>query len=173
MLVGNTAFSPGAYEQISTTILGSASNTITFSSIPQTYIHLQLRIVTRNQFGEAWLTFNGDSGANYVFHSLWGNGSGVASDANTGFSNANIFNVPTTAATTNNFGAGTVDLLQYTNTSINKTFRAFGGFRDSGGDIRLRSGLWRSTAAISTIAIASSGSGFVSGSRFSLYGIVG
>lgn len=163
----------GAYELISSTVLASSATSVTFPSIPQTYKHLQMRVTTRNQYGEVWLTFNGDATSNYNFHSMWGNGAGVASDTNVGMSSTNIFMVPVTAATTNVFGAGTVDLLDYTSTIKFKTVRALGGYVDSPGEVRLRSGLWRSTAAVNTISVGCSGTGFVPGSRFSLYGIAG
>jgi hypothetical protein len=177
-LAASGAGAAGAYELISSTILGSDTSSVSFSSIPSDYKHLQIRLVARNASNTSSmiLTLNSDTGSNYVQHDLVGNGSTVSSTANVSGEIAGIrlnnFQTSNTA-TASAFGAGVVDILDYTNTSKNTTVRALGG-RHSGASshfIRLISGLWIDTSAVSTITLA--GITFLTGSRFSLYGIKG
>jgi hypothetical protein len=77
-ILGVTAsgFDTGAYELISTTILGSAQSSVVFdvSSYTSTYKHLQIRVVTRTDRGAnediLGIRFNGDTGSNYITHLL-------------------------------------------------------------------------------------------------------
>jgi hypothetical protein len=107
-------------------------------------------------------------------HNLTGDGSSVTS----GYSaQARIIpgETPTQLSTTGIFGATVIDFLDYAVTSKNKTTRALTGlYENSFQRIELKSGLWISTAAITSMTLAESTTlGFVSGSRFSLYGIRG
>lgn len=170
-----SAPSLGALEQISTTILGSTTASVTFSSIPSTYSHLQIRMVGRSANGSAqgqmFLTFNG-SATGYAYHYVGGNGSSAYSGAATAQTAISLNYAPGSTATANTFSPAILDILDYTNTSKNKTIRFLQGQADSSLNISLNSGLWVSTSAITSITISATGS-FVSGSRFSLYGIKG
>jgi hypothetical protein len=57
---------------------------VTFSSIPATYTHLQIRAIVNLMVVKILidvLRFNGDTGANYyTYHSLYGNGSSAYAD---------------------------------------------------------------------------------------------
>jgi len=164
-------------EPIATTLVGSGgTNNITFNDIPQTYKHLQIRYISRNAaVADATVVrFNSDAGTNYALHSLRGNGSTAftSSGANTTF-----FELPFTAysgTTSNVFGGGILDILDYAKTNKNKTARALGGADlDGSGSLHYNSGLWINTAAINSITIFGSGSNISQYSRFSLYGIKG
>jgi hypothetical protein len=176
-LAGN--FIGGDYESIQTATIGAGgSSTVTFSSIPSTYSHLQIRAISRststNQFDNAMLTFNGDTSANYAQHQLYGNGTNpVVTDSTINRTNLeSIFSTASTAIA-NNFGFGIMDILDYANTNKNKTTRTFTGFdkNGTGGFIVLRSGLWRSTAAVTSITLTNSTNNFAQYSSFALYGI--
>jgi hypothetical protein len=169
----------GAYEQITTQVLSSTTSTITFSSIASTYKHLELRIVARTNGAGTEdgirITFNGST-TGYSRHSLYGDGSSVYSGANTSQSYADTYPAAIASAnTTNEFGSLLVSVLDYASTSKNKTIRTLGGHTNpSAKAISLVSNLWASTSAVSSISLVSSfGNSFVSGSRFSLYGIRG
>lgn len=180
VLAASGSGAAGAYELISTTILSSTTSTVTFSSIAATYKHLELRVTARvnANFGNASqlrMRFNGDTGSNYAYHNLYGNGSSVVSDATTtqpeirvsGFSDTNI---------TGNWGAGIISILDYSATSKNKTIRTLVGTVNSSSYNRMHlgSGFWNNTAAINEIVLNElNGYGWVAGSRFSLYGIKG
>lgn len=167
-------------EPIATTVVGSGGvNTIIFNDIPQTYKHLQLRLLARdsrsNTATNLYVQFNGDTGANYTSHSLYGNGStavAVAEGANQ--TSALMTRVSGNSAAASAFGGGVVDILDYANTNKNKTTRSLSGFEDNSvGQIWLVSGLWMSSNPISKITITGVTSPILQYSRFSLYGIRG
>lgn len=171
-----------SYESIATTTLTTSTASVTFSSIPSTFTHLQLRWITRTSAtgSESWqsLVFASaySSGATgYDDHILYGNGTSAIS---TNELLANRINFGTTAgngASTNVFGAGIIDILDYANTNKYKTVRFLDGYDNNGsGLIALRSGLWQSTAAISNITLAPENFGGVTYrlySSFALYGV--
>jgi hypothetical protein len=70
-------FAPsGAYDSIATTTLSSPAASITFSSIPATYTHLQIRGIARSTAaaGNVSIAYNSDTGSNYAGHDLYGDG---------------------------------------------------------------------------------------------------
>ena len=82
---GGAAGGGSSFESIASTTLASDTSSYTFSSIPQTYQHLQLRFITRNAaaatgFGDFRLTVNGAS-SSYAWHKLSGDGSTAAASA--------------------------------------------------------------------------------------------
>jgi hypothetical protein len=166
-----------AYELISSTVLGSSQSSVTFSSIVGTYKHLQIRMAARSdQAGFAanysWLRLNGQT-ANYFRHALEGNGSSASSYSATG--NQAIINsyIPAAAAATSIFGASIIDIANYANTTTYKTVRALGGVQAGDKFVGLYSGSIANTAAITSIELSTIGYNWVTGSRFSLYGIKG
>ena len=163
-----------SYESIATVNVGSGgSSTITFSSIPSTYKHLQLRSInlTSTSLNTINMTFNGSS-SSYAQHVLFGDGSSAAAAAASSTTYAVIgLNGTTTAPS-----AMVVDILDYTSTDKNKTVRSLSGFDANGsGYVQLRSGLWYATpAAINSISITvAGGANFNQYSSFALYGIKG
>jgi hypothetical protein len=166
----------GAWDSIATTTLGSTSSSITFSSIPSTYTHLQLRINWgfTDTGNNTWLNaqFNGDSGSNYAYHAIRANGSTVSVSQNFGATKA-VFGADDNGDASN-FGVSVVDILDYANTSKNKTTRSLAGQeRNSTGVVNFWSSLWMSTSAINSITIVPDASTFRVGSKFALYGIKG
>jgi hypothetical protein len=82
--------------------------------------------------------------------------------------------VAATNTTASAFGAGVIDILDAYSTTKNKTMRTLNGL--SGGEVNIRvgSGLWRNTNAITSVTIFDADStNLVTGSRFSIYGIKG
>jgi len=158
-----------AYESIATVTVGSGGqSSIEFTSIPSTYTHLQIRALAKNDgLASISIRFNGDSGSNYSWHRLYGNGTSAISG---GSANAQpqilggVLDVQ--------FGSTIIDILDYVNTSKYKTTRSLSGFDNNGsGWVGLWSGNWMNTAAISSITITS---GTISQySQFALYGIKG
>lgn len=173
-------FAPsGAYDSIATTILGAGStDTVTFSSIPQTYKHLQVRIIVQGttSFNTPFLggAINGDAGANYAAHRLFGDGATVTAQASVSSTQLILPRFPDTATPsyTNMFGAMIVDYLDYTGGNKNPTVRAFGGYDANGsGQINLNSGVRLNTAAITSLTFQTLG--MAQYSSFALYGIKG
>lgn len=161
----------GSYDLLATEILTSTQSSVTFSSIPSGYQHLQIRNVASVDGaadGSVRLRLNGDTGNNYSRHFLYGNGSSVGSVAATSVAEMPIgaVNVSTTG-----FGAGVTDILDAFNTSKYTTIRSLYGIKTSESLIYLASGNWRNTAAITSLTIFPTSGNFIAGSRFSIYGI--
>lgn len=159
-------------------VLSGSTNSVTFSSIPSTFTHLQLRVFARSAQSATtdtiYFRFNSDSGNNYSRHLLSGDG---ASATSTGYYPENVVfvgTIPAATSTSSVFGSYVLDILDYTNTNKNKVVRSSGGYDANGsGILDFRSANWNSTNAITTIALANytAGANFVAGTRFDLYGI--
>ena len=162
-------------EPIATNLVGAGGTaTITFSNIPNTYKHLQIRYIAAGTATPiVYIRFNSDSGANYVRHRLQGNGTAAQASANTGDTAVTMFgSAGLPAAST--FGAAVVDILDYANVYKYKTVRALDGVDTNGaGTIEFMSSLWMNTAAITSITITLNSGNIAQNSRFSLYGIKG
>ena len=157
------------YTPIATTTLGSAVTEYTFSSIPSTYTDLVL-VVTGNTNNPTnpIMRFNGDTGSNYSTTWLAGNGTSATSSRGTN----------TTYIATNNQGYMTstsnsviiTQVMSYANTSTYKTALSRSNTASTGVDATV--GLWRNTAAITSITILTgSANTFSVGNTFTLYGI--
>lgn len=175
---GGGAGGGGAFELISTTILGTAAASVTFSSIASTYTHLQIRYTARSSStggDNIRMQMNADTGNNYSVHYLFGNGSSVSSGNAAPWNTAVYALMPYSTQTADVWGAGIIDILDYRSTSKNKTVRGMSGKVVSGDyNIYLQSGAWLSTSAITELRIyLGTGSNIVAGSRFSLYGVRG
>ncbi len=174
-----TAADTGAMFPIQNIVLsaGSASS-ITFSNIPSTYTHLQIRGIVRSSNASSTAGFimraNGDSGSNYSAHNLGGSGS--STQANAYVSNTYMYPgpaMPAANATANVFGAMVIDILDYANTNKFKVMRSLSGFDGNGsGEIYLNSSAWRNTNAITSLSLSFS-SNCVQYSQFAIYGIKG
>lgn len=170
-----------AFDSIATSTGTGSSGTITFSSIPGTYQHLQLRCVMRNDngadtgMGNITIQFNSDTGSNYTRHYIRGDGASVTVDGRASQSSAQSAQSVAGGGTTSNImGVSIIDIHDYANTSKNKTVRYFDGVDLNGsGRIGLGSGLWMSTSAITSITLTLNSSNFTTTSRISLYGIKG
>ena len=179
-LSGNLPLSLGSFDLLETTTLASSASSVTFSGLGaySDYKHLQIRAITRASSAlglkATLLNFNADTASNYAFHYLRGNGSSVLSDANPnrGFIRG-WFNTDS-SSTTGAFAGAVVDILDFNNSSKFTTTRSLEGSLGGNNGIALWSGLWQSTAAITSIAISvEDGFNYVAGSRFSLYGSKG
>ncbi len=159
--------------------LTSNTANVTFSSIPATFTHLQLRVFARGTTSfsaglSLYITPNGDStGANYSVHALYANGTAAYSNGtiNTGVITAQQV-LTDSSAGANMFGVGIVDILDYTSTTKNKTFRILAGqdTNSANGRLGLYSGFYINSIAINQLQINTDGS-LVAGSRVDLYGI--
>jgi hypothetical protein len=166
------------FYQIATTTLSSAQSSIDFTSIPQTYTHLQIRGIGRNTVvntdDNITVRFNSDSGSNYSFHYLVGDGAAAASSGAATQTLIIPFRVPGGSSAANTFGAGVLDILDYSNTNKFKTTRSITGHDQNGsGSVWLFSGNWRSTSAITSISLFYSGNTLAANTTFALYGIKG
>lgn len=184
-----TPLATNSYESIQTVTVGSGGqSSVSFSVIPSTYKHLQIRAFTQtnrstynvDSFG---IELNGVSSSSYVTHYIQsqnqGNGTVVAG-YNPLSGSFNPIGETTTVSGTGGFGIAVIDILDYANTNKNKTLRILSG-ADANGlasgycpTIQLSSGLFLSTSAISSIILFPTYSTlFTQYSSFALYGIKG
>lgn len=170
MLAGNDAYDPYAFQSIATANLTSGTSA-SFTSIASSYQHLQFRIFAKTATAGAdiIMRFNNDTGNNYAFHYL--RGDGATASASGSASDAYIYVSPTDGTY---FLTAIVDIHDYARTTKNKTVRIASGFDANGsGWSSLRSGLWMNTSAINRVDFTISGTTFSTGTKFALYGIKG
>ena len=180
MLAGNTAYSPGSFDSIATVSVGSGgAASATFSSIPATYTHLQLRCIARQtgavNNGNIKVRLNNDSGGNYRTHILFGDGSAVSSfDYGSGNDGIYLNYMPGANATSGIFGAAVLDILDYTDTNKNSVVRFLQGEdRNGAGTMTFDSGLWLNTNVVNRIDLVATQGNLAEYSHFALYGIKG
>lgn len=181
VLASSVEIATGSFESIATATGTGSADTITFSSIPSTFQHLQIRGITRNTTSGIRADFgvrlNGDTGNNYAYHIVTGNGSS-ASAFGTGSSN-NMFVgwTPASSVSSDIVGATIIDILDYTSTIKYKTIRTISGSDFNLGTtdsaIRLSSGLWMNTSAISSVTLRAPFGSWGTKTTFALYGIKG
>jgi hypothetical protein len=167
-----------AYESIATVTVGSGgAASISFTSIPGTYQHLQIRGITRSP-DASYITaqFNADTGSNYNTHIIYAEPGTVAAAATANDSKFYVSRSNYFASTSTMFGAGICDILDYADTNKYKTTRTLTG-NDTNGTagqaILYASGSWRNTAAVTSILIYPTSGNFSQYTQFALYGIKG
>lgn len=157
-------------------LTSNQSGVINFTSIPQTFTHLQVRAFIRstNSGNETvYARLNGDGSALYAQHSIFGDGASAGSSAASGTTFTDIAPMADASKTANVFTSLVWDLLDYTNTNKFKTYRTISGVDYNGsGSTWLASGLYRSTSPITTVTIGGAATvGLAAGSAIHLYGI--
>lgn len=176
-MAGNPVIMPGSYESLQTVTVGAGGAAyIEFTSIPSTYQHLQIRMLQRSDYAGTFVgtavRFNSDTASNYSFHLLTGDGSSTTS---AGYASTSNIDGPTftgSSITSGVFGTAVCDILDYANTNKYTTTRMLGGADANGsGAINFWSGLWRNTAAISTIRVYPGAGNYIQNSQFALYGV--
>jgi hypothetical protein len=162
------------------TITSTSQTQISFTSIPQTFTHLQLRISARSSIAvnghDLNMTTNLSSGSNYTNHVLAGDGATASS--NVGYGTPSTLSlvswVPGANLASGIFGSSIIDIVDYTDTTKNKTFKTISGYDANGsGQVNFMSGMVMNTGAINAIYffVGGGGGNIVSGSSFNLYGI--
>lgn len=166
---------PGSFNSISSTTLTSTATEIIFSSIPQTYQHLQIRLMMKYAGADNMkISFN--SGGITVPHSygLYSNGNGTIYSLYDTTNGIMSFNA---GSSTDDWAVGIYDITNYADTKYRKTVRALIGIprNNADGHAGIVSAYTASTTAISSIRLflVDSGSNFSVGSTFALYGIAG
>jgi hypothetical protein len=178
-LAGNPAFSPSSYESIASATGTGSSGTITFSSIPATYKHLQIRLIARSSESAAQTNYemqiNGDTGSNYARHNLRAVGASVASSGVASQTSIAVCAMAAANSPANTVSPKIIDIVDYASTTKYKTVRIVEGQVNAtyGGQVHYRSGLWQNTAAITSITLFVTGYNFTTQSSFALYGIKG
>jgi hypothetical protein len=169
---GALSGSTTSFESISSAVGTGSSGTITLSSIPGTYKHLQLRIVVAASSGDCGIRVNGAAGTSYARHVMRGSGSGTGS----------AFGVASTDVAANLFPGGIsttpasaiIDIMDYANAQKFKTFRIISAQENNtSGYVEVCSGLYISGSAITSISVINVGASWNTNTFVSLYGIKG
>jgi hypothetical protein len=179
-LAGNSVFVPwgpaSAYDSIATATAAGGETSFTFSSIPSTYTHLQIRCFAKASSTSSTIQviLNADTTAgNYARHQFWGTGSGTGA---TSWGSSAYIGAVNLSGTANIFNASVTEILDYANTSKYKTGRVISGNdTNNAGNavIELDSFVWMNTNAITSIQLKCDVGSFSQYSSFALYGIKG
>lgn len=164
---------PRTYEPIASTTLGSATTTVSFTNLPSGFTDLIVNVSNaRHSFvdgggiSDIGLRFNGDSGNNYSSTDVQGSGASVASGRVTNTNGIFVFWAGSTAS----LGMWTAQIMGYSNSNVFKTTLTSAAI--ASGRVGRLVGLWRNTAAITSLDVTvSSGYTISSGAVISLYGI--
>jgi hypothetical protein len=158
----------------------AGQSNINFSSLPQNFTHIQVRISGRSantsgSFGSVYSGFNGEvfTGTSYTHHNVSGEGSSTAVLAQASQGQLNIGGgfFPWSTILANVQASLIIDILDYSSTSKNKTIKYIMGWDANGsGRAMFGSGMRMNTAAINEIYF-SPDAGFTAGSRLDVYGI--
>jgi hypothetical protein len=161
---GTTATS--AFDSLGAVVLTSSTSTVTFSNIPGTYTHLQIRVLSLpTTTTDGSLTLNGNTAVHN--HQLYGVGNastpGVAGIASQGYIDAG-------GVSTSYPASYIIDILDYANTNKAKTVRSLFGYDYNGsGRVGMTSMLYTSTLAVTQLSFTVRTYG--ANSSFALYGI--
>lgn len=179
---------PGSFYSIATYTVGTGSSTasITFSSIPSDYKHLQLRGLVRNvrsgeQGGELFYYVNNNrTAASWGHYTMSADGSGSVGTVNNPYSGGGIYAIRTTAsaADSRNYSAFQIDIYNYTNTNhvaLSRHYSAFlSGDNNNTNTLEIIDGYLGVTNAVSSIKFELAyGTAIDQHSTFALYGIKG
>jgi hypothetical protein len=164
------------YELIGTAFGTGSSPTIEFTSIPQSFKHLQVRWTARatSTSRTQLLKLNGAT-TGYAHHGVYANSSNVLSEQYVSQTSIALFSgISSSSSGSGQIGLGIMDILDYSSTTKNTTTRTLYGLStDNPVYIALHSGLFSNTQAITSIALTMAAGNFASISRFSLYGLKG
>jgi hypothetical protein len=153
------------YVALDKVTVATATPSVTFTSIPQTYTDLVLVMSgTASGTSDIYVYFNGDTASNYSRTYLYGDGS-VAGSGRQSFSS-----FLWAYAVGSNQNNGILNIQNYSNATTYKT--AISRWNIPSNYTGANVGLWRSTTAISSMTVGITGGlNLSSGSTFSLYGI--
>jgi len=163
------------YNLISTVTVGSGgAASIEFTSIPQTYTHLLLKVSLRSAYSNTYdsigVFLNGVQ-ANRTRRVLFGNGTTASSNTST-YRDLGLINGNTSTA--NTFSNAELYFPNYTSANF-KSISSDSVWETNGAasDIAIYAGLWSDTSAITAISLdnATSGLSYMQYSSATLYGI--
>ena len=160
------------YTPIASITLGTATSSVTFSSIPQTYTDLVL-ITNAKQTAVSGANpkfrLNSDSASNYSYTYIMGDGSSASSSRLSNVLYGELSLRGGSLLSTNFSNNSVTHFMNYSNTTTFKTI--LGRSNDAGVSTELGVNLYRSTSAITTIEVLITSNAFAIGSTFNLYGI--
>jgi hypothetical protein len=176
---GASAWNEFRAPKIAENILGSAASSVTFSSIPTTFRHLQLWIMSRGDaaasFVEVRLRFNGDTGANYDSEQITGNAGTATAFESIAATSIQVGEAAAATASSGSCGMSVINIPWYNNTTFHKMITSSHGLSVGTATTAMHSkhwsGRWRNTGGITSITLLASSGNFIIGSSFALYGM--
>lgn len=162
------------YEPIATTTVGTATNIITFSSIPGSYTDIRLIVQPQSTSGlnNINITFNNESNLVYKKRRSNGTGAAIANTSATEAAFISSVNISPSVANTR-FGYLAIDIFSYANTSVYKSLLTKGFCdRNGAGAVEFQSAVYASNSAITTVTLTISAQNFNTGTTATLYGIL-
>jgi hypothetical protein len=159
------------YTPLQSIELATSSSTVTFSNISQNYEDLVLVVsaIGSTAGADIRVQLNSDTGSNYSITRLVAYTTAFSNRASnvTYFQTTNSVGIGTTEFTASNF-----NFMNYSNTTTNKTMlvrhnQPQGSLMETASHV----GLWRNTAAITSITFSLSSGSYAAGSAFDLYGV--
>ena len=169
---------PEASAAIADLLLGADTATLDIQSIPQTYDHLLCLFQVRSNNAvvsqRASLTLNGATGASdYVFQQHYGTGTTNTSAADAGDPSIYLVDSPGSSATAGLCAGGFFWIPNYAQTTFHKLVHAtVHGITAANAIYAMRvEGRYAATTAVSRITLTPAAGSWLTGSRFSLYGI--
>ena len=165
------------FRKIQTVTVGSGGATdITFSSIPQTYTDLKIVLSGRstqgNIYGGGRLEFNSDTASNYKWRRILGSGSSASFDSSTSATSITNWEVVGASSTASVFSIQEFYIPNYTSSNQKSvSINSIGENNSTEAYMGFISGLWTSTAAITSIKLYSASNNFVQYTTATLYGV--
>ena len=154
------------YTPIATTTLGSAQSSITFSSFSgYTDVVIVIEGVTTASSNNHFVRFNSDTGTNYSVTNLRGNGTSAISGRRS--TQSSIF-ITESSPDTGRF-VQRIMVMNYANSTTYKTQITRSDTAAFATETTV--GLWRNTAAITSITVTAGASTYVAGTTATIYGI--
>lgn len=159
------------YEPIATTSISSSGiNTITFSSIPNTYTDLRISFFWKGDYANPFMQFNSDTGTNYSNTRLTGNGSAAQSSRQS--TTDSITLSPLTGLDTTGYPAlSEINIFSYAGSTYKTTLIRTSVDLNGSGSTVSEVALWRSTSAITSVTLGLTTGSSCIGTTATLYGI--
>lgn len=164
------------YVPLANVTLGATTGSVTFSSISQSYKDLVIVITARQTASytgnQLKFIYNGDTGTNYSEVTIQGNGSTASSGSDANINFGFLGGTPSANAAAGLFGNMVISIFDYSVTNKHKT--SLSRSNNANAEVLSVAMRWASTSALNTITIypdTNTGSSFVAGSSFTLYGI--
>lgn len=157
------------YTPIATTTLGSTQANISFSSLGSyTDLILVCNPINTSAGSDIGMQFNGDTGTNYSGTWINGNGTTASSSRITSYNYIPVLQ-PISGQSTVYSGQGIIHIMNYGNSTTYKT--VLSRYDDAAKSTGAEVGLWRNTAAITSVLMKPGTGSFAAGSTFTIYGI--
>ena len=173
-------------EAIETVYVEANAAVITFDSIPATYEHLKIIGTGQSDAASATdnvkLTLNGDTGSNYSFHYIGGEGTSEWLGKTAGVA---YWLFPYNINGANSASSGSIQMYDtfsciiydYANTNKNTSFEGLAQGKGnaamvgSSAYITQHTGVWDSTVAVTSISFTTNQGDWLRGTEISLYGL--